>query len=86
MNSLVTAVVGAGVEGFVNHEDGKARNNAYTEMLVVILSLIVTLLILSLIGKLLWNGVMVDLFTCLKPARSVFQILGLYVFASLILM
>lgn len=86
MNSLVTAVVGAGVEGFVNPEDGKARNTAYTEMLVVIISLIVTLLILSLIGKLLWNGVMVDLFTCLKPARSVFQILGLYVFASLILM
>ncbi len=86
MNSLVSAVVGAGVEGFVNPEDGKSRNTAYTEMLVVIISFIVTLLILSLIGKLLWNGVMVDLFTCLKPARSVFQILGLYVFASLILM
>jgi hypothetical protein len=84
MNSLVNAVVQAGVEGFVNPEDGKVRNAAYTEMIVVIISFIIALLIISLVGKMLWNGVIVDLFTCVKPARSVLQILGLYVFLSLL--
>ena len=85
MQSVVNAVVQASVEGFVNPEDGKARNAAYTEMLVVIISFIIAILIISLVGKLLWNGVIVDLFTCVKPARSVLQILGLYVFVSLLL-
>jgi hypothetical protein len=84
MQSVVNAVVHAGVEGFVNPEDSKARNEAYSEMIVVIISFIIALLIISLVGKLLWNGVIVDLFTCVKPARSVLQILGLYVFLSLL--
>ena len=84
MQEVVNAAIRAGVEGFVNPDDAKTRNQAYSEMIVVIISCVIAILILSLVGKLLWNGVIVDLFTCVKPAKSVMQILGLYVFLSLL--
>jgi hypothetical protein len=44
----------------------------------------IALVIVGLFGKLLWNGVVVELFTFAKPVRSVWQIIGLMVFLSLI--
>lgn len=84
MNSAVRAVVRSGVEGFVNHDSSKEKNEAYTEMIVVLITFIIAILLLSLIGKLLWNGIIVDLVSVARPARSVLQILGLFVFVSLL--
>ncbi len=85
MNSVITAVTRSGVEGFINPEDAKQKNEAYADLIVVLITFIIALLILSLVGKLLWNGVIVDLFTCVRPAKSVLQILGLFVFVSLLI-
>ena len=85
MNSLVSAIARTGVEGFINPEDAKQKNEAYAELVTVLITFIIALLLLSLIGKLLWNGVIVDLFTCVRPAKSVLQILGLFVFVSLLI-
>jgi hypothetical protein len=85
MPQLLPSVVRAGLEGFVNEDDSRQKKESYVNLAAVLISFIIALIILSLIGKLLWNGVMVELFTCLRPAKSFIQILGLFVFVSLLL-
>ena len=81
---VVEKFIKAGLEGFVGGEDSKQKRDSYVELAAVLISFILALTILSLIGKLLWNGVIVDLFDCVRPAKSFMQILGLYVFISLL--
>ena len=85
MAKLAEKVVKAGLEGFVGGDDSKEKRESYIELASVLISFIIALVILSLIGKLLWNGVIVDLFSCVRPAKSFMQILGLYVFISLLM-
>lgn len=72
------------LEGFVNPEDTAQKKNSYVELAALIITFVLSLLIISLIGKLLWNGVIVDLFTCVRPVKDVWHILGLFVFLSLL--
>jgi hypothetical protein len=58
-------------------ESGKAA-------LVSFLTLIVILLLLLLVGKYLWNTVLVSLMPFIKPAKSIWQILGLSILLGLI--
>jgi len=85
MPSVLNAAVKAGVEGFLDRGNAEHRRRAYVEFTTMLLVFILTLVILGFVGKFLWNGVIVDLFNFAKPARSVWQILGLMVFAGLIL-
>jgi hypothetical protein len=48
-----------------------------------LLAFVVALVIVGLFGKLLWNNVVVELFTFAKPVRSVWQIIGLMIFLAL---
>jgi hypothetical protein len=84
MSSIVTAALKSGIEGFVNPNGSDSRKDSYIELAAVLISFVISLAILSLIGKLLWNGVLVDLFTCVRPAKNIWQILGLFVFLSLL--
>jgi hypothetical protein len=84
MPKVVEKFIKAGLEGFVGGEDSKEKRDSYVELAAVLISFILALTILSLIGKLLWNGVIVDLFDCVRPAKSFMQILGLYVFVALL--
>lgn len=81
---IVEKFIKAGLEGFVGGDDSKQKRDSYVDLAAVLISFILALVILSLIGKLLWNGVIVDLFDCVRPAKSFMQILGLFVFTSLI--
>jgi len=83
MPKILEKFISAGLEGFVG-EDSKQKRDSYVDLAAVLISFILALVILSLIGKLLWNGVIVDLFDCVRPAKSFMQILGLYVFVSLL--
>ena len=85
MAPVVLAAVKSGIEGFVNPESSVEKKESYVQLAAVLISFMISLIILSLIGKLLWNGIMVDLFTCVRPAKSFWQILGLFVFVSLLL-
>lgn len=71
-------------EGFVNADNTAEKKNAYVQLISVLIAFFISLIILSLIGKLLWNGVIVELFTCVRPAKNFWQILGLFVFLSLL--
>ncbi len=61
------------------------RRETYADFLGMLLAFVIALIILSFIGKYLWNNVVVDLFTVVKPAKSLWQILGLMIFVSLML-
>ena len=84
MPEIVEKFIKASLEGFVGGDDSKQKRDSYVELAAVLISFILALTILSLIGKLLWNGVIVDLFDCVRPAKSFMQILGLYVFVALL--
>lgn len=84
MPTAVKPVVNAVVQGFMNPADSKEKKDGYVELVVVLLSLFISMVILSLIGKLLWNSVIVDLFAFARPAKSFWQILGLFLFTGLL--
>lgn len=52
--------------------------------LVAFLTLLVIFFLLLILGKLLWNDVLVVLFPFVKPAKSIWQILGLSILIGLI--
>jgi len=86
----ISQIVGGAVEAFVD-VDGtgpegskKAMRSAVVSAVSGILSLIVAVLLVALVGQYLWNSVVVDLFTFARPARSIWQIIGLVIFIALI--
>jgi len=80
----LNGVVGGLVQGFANPENSKEKKDGYVQLVVTLLTFFLSLVILSLIGKLLWNAVVVDLVSVARPAKSFWQILGLYVFMALL--
>jgi hypothetical protein len=58
---------------------------AYTKLAALITASVVFMLISSMIGRLLWNKFIVELFPFLRPARSFEYILALMIFCALVL-
>lgn len=85
MATALNYAIRSGLEGFVNPEDAVSKKEAYVGLAAGLITFVIVLAILSLVGKLLWNGVIVELFSFAKPARSIMQILGLYIFSSLLM-
>ena len=52
--------------------------------LVYFLTILVIFILLLLVGKYLWNSVLTVLFPFVKPAKSIWQILGLSILISLV--
>ena len=79
------SLVSAGLEAFtdMSGSDSK-RRDVYMELVSSILAFLLAVAIVSLVGKWLWNNVIIDLFSVAKPAKSIWQILGLMIFLSLI--
>ena len=75
----------AAIEGFSGNQDSKERRNAYVDFISYLLAFILAMILLGFIGKWLWNSVIVDLFSFAKPARSVWDIIGLMIFTTLII-
>lgn len=83
--ALLGSVCRAAVEGFNSENaDPAKRKMVYTDILAALLAFVLALVILGFVGKLLWNNVVIELFTFAKPARSFWQILGLMIFISLV--
>jgi hypothetical protein len=75
----------AGVECMTDMSGStNSRRELYGEVIASILSLIVAILIVAFIGKWLWNTSIAELFTFVRPVRSVWQIIGLMLFISLV--
>lgn len=84
---LVKGIASAFTEGYMNPGGTEAHKAppAYAEAVAVLLGFLLSLAIVSLIGLWLWNYSVVPLFEFARPAKSVFQILGLMVFLSIML-
>ena len=61
-----------------------ANKSALVEVGAAILSFSIVLTLVAMVGKFLWNDVIVDLFTIARPVKSVWPIIGLMIFMSLI--
>jgi len=74
----------AAIEGFSGNTDSKERRNAYVEFVSFLLAFLIAMILLGFVGKLLWNSVVVELLSVAKPARSVWHIIGLMLFLTLV--
>lgn len=73
------------VDGFTDLSGPESRRREmYVNLVASLLAFVIALVIVGFFGKMLWNGVMIELFTFAKPVRSVWQIIGLMVFLALI--
>jgi hypothetical protein len=81
--SAIQSACRAAVEGFSDTPPTQKRE-VYADTIAVLLAFILALLLLAFIGKLLWNSVIVELFSIAKPAKSFWQIVGLMIFVALI--
>jgi hypothetical protein len=73
----------AAVEGFADTAPNVKRE-VYADTVAVLLSFVVATVLLAFVGKLLWNGVVTQLFSFAKPATSFWQIIGLMIFINLV--
>ena len=75
----------AGVEGMSDLSgSGNGRREMYRDLVASLLSLVLAILLIAFLGKYLWNTTVAELFTFARPVRSVWQIIGLMIFLSLI--
>ncbi len=81
--SAIKSACRAAVEGFADTAPNVKRE-VYADTVSVILAFVIAFIILAFVGKLLWNGVVVELFSFAKPARSFWQIIGLMLFINLV--
>lgn len=84
MPGILTAATKAAVEGFSGMQSSDRRRDAYVDFVSMLLAFVIAVVILAFVGQWLWNNAVVDLLTIAKPSRSIWQILGLMIFASLI--
>lgn len=87
MSAIINATMRAAVEGWTNPggNDSYRGASAAGEAVAVILTFVLTLLLVSLLGMWLWNYSVVPLFEFARPAKSVFQIIGLAIFLAIIM-
>ena len=82
---MLGATCKAALEGFLDVGSAEKRRETYVNFVAALLAFLIALTIMAFVGKLLWNNVVVDLFSFARPARSVWQVLGLMIFVSLVL-
>ena len=76
-------------EDFEN-SNGRSMTKRGMELAAAVVTFVIVLLILSVVGKYLWNEVIAGsgsskgLVTIAREATSIWQILGLYIFTALI--
>jgi len=79
--AFVGSMAGAGLEKFADtNEMGPSSRST----LVTVITMIVVLGLILLFGQFLWNNALVPLVPGVKPAKSIFQILGLSILISLL--
>lgn len=79
--ALVSSLTGAGLEQFA---DSNAMGPSSRSAFVTIVTMVVVLGLILLFGQFLWNHALVPLVPGVKPAKSIFQILGLSILISLL--
>ncbi len=63
---------------------GSNRREVYKDLVASLLALVIAITIVAFVGKWLWNNSVAELFTFARPVRSVWQIIALMLFISLV--
>ena len=79
--ALIGSMTGAGLEQFA---DTNAMGPSARSTIVTVITMVVVLGLILLFGQFLWNNALVPLVPGVKPAKSIFQILGLSILISLL--
>jgi hypothetical protein len=84
--AVLNNMMRAAVEGYTNPGGAEAYKPppAYADALAALLAFLIAIVLVSFVGMWLWNYSVVPLFEFARPAKSVFQILGLMVFLAVI--
>lgn len=64
--------------------DDKKNNDKHKNFIVSFLVLTTIFVLLLLVGKILWNSVLIKLFPFVEPVKSIWQILGLSILLGLL--
>jgi hypothetical protein len=81
---LLQALCRAGLECMTDMPGSSSnRHESYKSVVAAILSLVIAILIISFVGKYLWNVSVAELFTFARPVQSVWQIIALMLLLSL---
>ena len=81
--SAITSACRAAVEGFADTSPNVKRE-VYADTVATLLAFVLAFFIVAFVGKLLWNNIIVELFSFAKPAKSFWQVIGLMIFVALI--
>jgi hypothetical protein len=81
--SAITSACRAAVEGFADTAPNVKRE-VYADTVATLLAFVLAFFIVAFVGKLLWNNIIVELFSFAKPAKSFWQVIGLMIFLALI--
>jgi hypothetical protein len=75
----------AGVECMTDMSGSPKMNSgeSYKSVIATILSLLLSIIIISFVGKYLWNVSVAELFTIARPVQSVWQIIALMLLLSI---
>ena len=73
----------AGVECMTDMSGSSHRQETYKDLVASLLACVVAILILSFVGKYLWNASVAELFTFARPVQSVWQIIALMLLMSI---
>jgi hypothetical protein len=73
------------VEALMNYNEGFEGQNNKGNPLVIAIVLVVFLVLHLMLGKYLWNKALVPLVPAVKPASSVWQVLGVSVLLSIMI-
>lgn len=79
---MLEKLCNAGIECMTDMS-GSDRRNLYKEVIASIVALVISITIIAFVGKWLWNNSVVELFTFVRPVRSVWQIIALMFLLSL---
>ena len=81
---MLQALCRAGLECMTDMPGSSSnRHESYKSVVASILSLVIAILIISFVGKYLWNCSVAELFTFARPVQSVWQIIALMLLLSL---
>jgi len=84
---MFQAIARATVEGLSKNPEAPTNpavsREVFATFLASLIAFILAILLVSLIGKYLWNEAVVELVSFARPARNIWQVLGLFLFVML---
>lgn len=81
--SAIQSASRALVETFSDGSSPTIKRTVYSDTVAILLAYIIAFILVAFVGRLLWNGIITELFTFAKPARSFWQIIGLMIFINI---